>query len=259
MQKRSLIISIAIVLVFLAIVGGFIYYQKESPESKTIREFKDCHASFNLDNLDFTRPIWDSELSIILPQLIAMQAFAQNNEGRCDYFKDLEQVNPNLTAEKCRKIYYFLDSTEKLQKGTDCQGYIQECKNSLDVQVEEQLIDKAKEAICESYCQSFKNRKPVITEPGNLCEEQPQIDTVDYIDAKTGQSKTCSSGMADEIKFLVAVANYLSTGCSTINDPETRPLCEFYFERDANFRKYQTEFEQKYCGLFVGKILSPTQ
>lgn len=263
MEKRLLIISIIILLVFLIALGGFIYYQKESPESKTIREFKDCHASFDLNKLDFTKPIWDSELSIILPQLIAMQAFVQKDEGKCDYFKNLEQVNPNLTVENCQRIYRFLDSTEKLQKGMDCQSYIEECKNFINLEdVPEELLEKVNNDFCGSLCQSFKNKTPIITDPNTVCENElsPQIsDTVDYLDVKTNQTKTCFTGIGGDIKFLVAVANYVSTSCSTINNSLTRPLCQFYFERDANFRKYRTEFEQEYCGLFVGKVISPTQ
>lgn len=255
MKKWLLIILISAVL--LIIFVGYFYYQKQVPELLMEREFKNCHAGFSLDKLDFTKPIWNSELSIILPELIAMQAFKENNINGCDYFKDLNKINSNLTAEKCQRFYHFLESIKKLQEGMACPDYIKECKNTIEV--EEDTTEEAKEVACESYCQSFKNKTPVITQPENLCESETHSDAVDYTDAKTNQLKTCATGLADEIKFLVAAAKYSPSDCALINDPTTQPLCQFYFEREAIYLKYRNEFEQKYCGLFVGKTINPSQ
>ena len=254
-MKKRLLITLIVIGFLIIIFGGYFYYQTQTPRQKTIREFKNCHAAFSLDKLDFAKPIWNSHLSLILPRLIAMQAFNENDVEKCNYFKGLSEINSNLTVENCEMTYNFLNLIKQLQEGINCQNYVQECKNIIEVDASAEVMEEAKEAVCETYCQSFKNGKPVITDPKNLCEEEPQIDAVDYVDAKTGQSKTCAAGMADEIKFLVAVSKYVPNACLSINDGETQLFCQFYFEKDVVLRKYEAEFEQEYCGLFVGKTL----
>ena len=259
MKKWLLIILISVALLIIGV--GYFYYQKQIPKFFTEREFKNCHASFDLNKLDFTKPIWNSELSIILPDLMAMQAFNEKNIDKCNYFEGLKEINSNLTIENCQRTYNFLDLTERLQEGMDCQDYIKECKNKnvLEIEVENELIEKAKEIVCQTYCQSFKNKAALIAEPENLCEEQPAGEAIDYLDAETNQLKPCTTGLADEIKFIIAVANYIPSNCLTINTPETQRLCQFYFERETAYLKYRNEFEQKYCGLFVGKTINPSQ
>jgi len=220
-----------------------------------------CVKNFDLNKLDFNQPIWHTELlSVMLPLLIAMEAFQQNKETECDYFKNKGKVNPELTVENCLRRYRFLKTTVELEKGMDCQSYLGECKKFSNLDVEEKEREEAERIICETLCQSYRNKTPIILAPKDICDNQPSplADAVDYLEAGTNQSKTCWSGIADEIKFLIAVAGNDANGCLAINDPKTSVLCRFYFDRNY-LKVYKDEFKENYCKNLIEKVVIPSE
>lgn len=248
-----------------AIADQFVSEQRKKARRNVEQQIKEttdkCQTEFDLNKLDFEKPIWDSGLSITLPYLIAMQAFEQGSEKKCDYFKNLKGVNSNLTIEECQIRYRFLDLTEGLKKGMSCQNYVEECKKFANIEIEGSENEKETfgKLACESLCQSYQNKAAVITEPENLCDEDSSLqgDAVSYLDAKTNQQKTCSGGIADEIKFLVAVAKNDSNSCLDIKNSKTSSLCQFYFDRDLI--KYQNKFKEAYCHDLVQRVVIPPQ
>lgn len=248
------------------IIEQFISEQKKKAARKNIEQqieeaMKNCQTEFDLNKLDFKKPIWDSELSVMLPYLIAMEAFEQGNEEKCDYFKDLKEINSDLTIDECQRRYRFLDLTASLKKGMSCQNYIEECEKLANIEIEGSENEKETfiKLVCESLCQSYQNKAAVITEPENLCDEEPSLqgDAVSYLDAKTNQQKTCFGGITDEIKFLIAVAKDDSNSCLDIKNSKTSSLCQFYFDRDLI--KYQNKFKEAYCHDLVQRVIIPPE
>lgn len=285
-KKIAVVIIGIMILVLLIALGEHSYLQKqisqfESKNKTIVDQFaseqrkkaernaeqqieeatKNCQTEFDLNKLDFEKPIWNSELSVMLPYLIAMQAFEQGSEKKCDYFKDLKEVNSNLTIEECQIRYHFLDLTDGLKKGMSCQNYIEECKKIANAGIEGSENEKETfgKLACESLCQSYQNKTAVIAEPENLCDEDPSLqgDAVSYVDAKTNQQKTCFGGIVDEIKFLVAAAKNDSGSCLDIKNSKTSSLCQFYFDRDLI--KYQNKFKEAYCHDLTRRALLPPE
>lgn len=234
---------------------------REGIEQEIERGIENCRVNFDLNKLDFAAPIWNTELSSMLPQLIAMQAFEQSNEKKCDYFKNKDKINPGLTVENCQRRYHFLKLIAELKKGLNCQDFVGECarRNIPDLDVEKDELEKANKIVCESLCQSYQNRTPVIPEPEVLCDAppSPQTDAVDYLDPETNQLKTCLSGTADEIKFLIAASQNEASGCLIINNPRTSQFCQFYFDRDLE--KQQNKFKEIYCRNLVEMVIIPPE
>jgi hypothetical protein len=216
-----------------------------------------CIKNFDLNKIDFTKPIWDYGLSKKLNELVALQAFKENNIKKCDYFKDKVKINLELAVENCLKEYRFLKATAELKEGISCQNYLEECKRFIDLDVDEKDREEAERVVCESLCQSYQNKTPIILTPENLCDKQPSptADAIEYFDVKTNQSKICYSGLADEIKFLIAVSKNDLNICSTIKEPKASLYCQFFFDR--NFVTCQDKFKEQYCHHLIFKVIIP--
>lgn len=283
-KKWILIILGIIVIVLLVTLGNYWYFQKqisqiqqeikknETPpsiierrggiEEEIAKRKENCRANFDFNKLDFTAPIWEETkgseiLPEMLPYLIAMEAFGKKDENRCDFFRDKERIHPWLSIENCQRRYHFLKLIDELKKGINCQSFIEECvrRDILKLDVEENKREKTNKIVCETLCQSYQQKTPVILDPENICDAQPspQADTVDYLDPQTNQFKTCLSGMADEIKFIIAVSKEDAKLCLTIKTPKNSQLCQFYFERDLV--KVQNKFKETYCDTLIDRLL----
>ena len=270
-----------VILVLLIIAKDYLYLRKEvsqlrdQPANGEIsqveielkieedikKETEGCQAnldlSFDLEKLDFTKPIWDNELPTMLKGLLVLRAVDQNNRDLCNYEK--QEINFGLRRERCERDYdFYFVLTEKLEEGIDSQQYIKECQKALLpyilIEIEEGLIEyidrdrlnEGLEIICESYYQSFQNKAAIILDPILMCERTPaKHDLVEYLDPQTKQSKICPDEFSDEIKFLIAIAKNDSTKCSAIENFRTSLYCQFYFNRDL--MTYQNKFKEIYC------------
>jgi len=226
------------------------------------KETGECRTDFDLDKLDFTKPIWDSELSVMLTSLVAMQAFSKNNENECNYFKDKEKIHSFFTVKECQSVYrLYFNLVEKLKQGMSLNDYLKECQTALNlsssfIQVDqEEVRESANRIVCESLYLSYQDKRPIINNPAELCDEGSKTDVCNYFD-KNKELKICQSGICDEIKFLIAVAKNDSTICSTIDNPKTSQYCQFYFDRDLV--TFQNNFIEVYCHNFIQKVVAPS-
>lgn len=273
-------IFVIIILVSLFVAGGYYSEREDSTADKQVIikeeaiteetfdiekrfeqtinvEKEKCMLDFDLDNLDFTKLIWNDELSTMLKGLLVMRAVDQKNKDLCNYEK--REINSEFRKERCELDYnFFFVLSEKLKKGISPEQYTKECQESLlpyiliEIElgrIEDINIETLKEGIgevCKSYYQSFENKAVVIVDPLLMCDGDPAKDsTVEYLIPQTKQSKICAGEFSDEIKFLITVAKNDSAGCLDIKDPRISQYCQFYFNRDLI--KYQNKFKEVYC------------
>jgi hypothetical protein len=223
---------------------------------------EECRMNFDLNKLDFTKPIWDSELPIMLLDLIAIQAFDKNDANECNYFENKGQIHILFSVKECQFVYrLYFDLVEKLKKGISFEDYLNKCQaalnlSSFSIQVdEEKLREPANKMVCESLYLSYQDKSPIIINPVKLCDGGTESDVCDYFD-ENKELKTCQSGICDEIKFLIAVAKNDSNICLTIDNPKTSQYCQFYFDRDL--RVFQNKFAETYCHNFIQKVVAPS-
>jgi hypothetical protein len=235
--------------------------RREGIEQEIEESIRKCQAEFDLNKSDFTKPIWDSELSTMLKGLLVIRAVDQNNRNLCNYEK--QEIDPGLQKERCQHDYdFYFTLTKKLKKGMGSQQYIKECQEALlpyiFIEIEEGIIEdinrdvlnKELSSICGSYYQSFQNKSAVILDPIFMCDGDPlRDDAVEYVDLQTNQLKSCAGEMNDEIKFLIAIAKNDSTNCTAIKNFRTAQYCQFYFDKD--FTTYQNKFKEAYCNMLV--------
>lgn len=237
-------------------------------EKITEEQMKKCLADFDLDKLDFTIPIWGregigSELPIMLKALLVIQAIDQNDRNLCNF--ERQDIDRGLRKERCELDHdFFFVLTEKLKNGINSQQYISECQKILlagilddGINLESpEILKKGLADICQSYYQSFQNKKPIILNPGLMCDGILQKhDKVSYFDSQANQLKSCVGEFSDEIKFLIAVAKNAPTDCLDIERFRTSKYCQFYFDRDLTI--YKNKFKNAYCRNLIHNIILP--
>ncbi|MDP3043537.1 MAG: hypothetical protein Q8N21_03985 [bacterium] len=240
-------------------------FDTEERFQQTINTEKEkCMLDFDLNNLDFTKSTWNSELSTMLKGLLVMRAVDQKNRDLCNYEK--REIDSELRKERCEENYnFFFILTDKLKSGLDYQQYIKECRDVLlvytliiDGTEDIDAIRQATELECAIFYQSFQDKTPVIIEPEKICDkDSTKHDSVDYFDPQTKQIKFCFTEIADKIKFLVAVANNNSTGCLNIKKTRALQYCQYYFNKDL--APFYNKFKESYCHSKTHNNLFPLE
>lgn len=272
-KKIWLIGILIVVVVVLVLLFIFIREKMGVEEVVKIEEaiekgMEECRTDFDLEKLDFTKPVWESELPTILKEILVLRAVSQNNRALCNY--EEKEINLGLQKVRCERDYdFYFTLTEKLEKGIDSQQYVKECQEAMipnllieakerNIEMPED-IDVLKEGTgnaCESYYQSFQNKTPVILEPALMCDEiSSSYDVVNYFDPQSNQTKSCLGEHSEKIKFLIAIAKNNPADCLTIEDFRASRYCRFYFDRDSMI--FYDEFKEAYCHNLVQNVLIP--
>lgn len=240
-------------------------------EQTIAKEKEECLANFNLNKLDSTKPIWNSELPTMLKGLLVLRAIDQDNRDLCNF--EMVEINPSIRKERCERDYdFFFILTEKLKKGIDAQKYVEECQEALipylfiekeqgvpDIPDDIGELKEGLEVICRSYYQTFQNKTPNILDSDLMCGGLTAKDyhVMEYIDPQTNQVKSCRGEFNDDIDFLIAIAKNDPALCSIIDKFRTSQYCHYFFNRDIT--PFYNEFKESYCHSLVHKALFPSR
>lgn len=286
-------IFVIIILVLLFVAGGYYSERKDSTADKQVvvkeeaikeetldtkkrfeqiinTEKEKCMLDFDLDNLDFTKSIWNDKLSTMLKGLLVMRAVDQNNKNLCDYEK--QEVDLELRKERCERDYdFFFTLIRKLEKGLNSQQYVTECREALTpyilIEKEQKLaelpddLDELREGldiICESYYLSFQSKEPVILDSALMCDGKTigKYNALNYT-STANQKNSCIGEFNDDIEYLIAVAKKDLGLCESIPNPRTYQYCKYYFSQDLS--SFYNGFRESYCHSKIHNNLFPLE
>ncbi len=269
MEYKKSYLKIILVSLLVVVLAAFLLYYflhlrigskvKEKIIS-LVPEWKreDCLKNFAVEKLDTSaQKIWfDDTLGHMMRNAIVLDSLSDNKPEKCLYFQDKANANSLFSSDSCletqqdvQALYGFAD---KLKQKMPEEGFLRECqlfyleKPGFKAEVPEEARDSRSKAMCRSIYSSFQKREIVLADPNFY-------DTPDFAGAPTcncldadGNQRTCKTALCRTMKFIVAVSKNDQSLCPKLDETNTLPFCNLYFDKQTT-EKYDADFRESYC------------
>lgn len=223
-------------------------------ESEVKQKNSKCWNDFDINKLDYSQPIWESELPDMISTFAFMQASESGNRELCNSLirggTELDEAR-----QDCLLRFDLLSNRGLIGRfvaGINLDEYVSQCVNILNADpsfIEDNPnLNERKvfaESICRGYYTSYNNKSVYIDRPEDMCDGSEKSDVCDYVGVN-GQTHSCRSSACKYIKYIVAVAKDRQSECSDIKNLDFSTICNFYFDKSYK-ENYQKKIKEAYC------------